>query len=105
MKTIRIGTRGSDLALVQATATERALAGAFPEALLKREVIKTTGDRRTDVALSEVAKVEGIIDKGVFTKELEVALAAKGGRGRRHVKEDQTPQYVHHPIPDQHRSL
>jgi hydroxymethylbilane synthase len=76
MKTIRIGTRGSDLALVQAAATERALADAFPEALLERVVIKTTGDRRTDVALSEVAKVEGVLDKGVFTKELEIALAA-----------------------------
>lgn len=74
MKTIRIGTRGSDLALVQAAATERALVHAFPEELIRRQVIRTTGDRRTDVALSEVAKVEGVLDKGVFTKELEIAL-------------------------------
>lgn len=70
-----IGTRGSALALVQAEATEAALAMAFPAMSVVREVIKTTGDRRTDVALSEVAKVEGVLDKGVFTKELEVALA------------------------------
>ena len=76
MTTIRIGTRGSDLALAQATLTESALGEVFPEAALERRVIKTTGDRRTDVALSEVAKVEGIIDKGVFTKELEIALEA-----------------------------
>lgn len=76
MKTIRIGTRGSDLALVQASLTEKALGEAFPGVTVERCVIKTTGDRRTDVALSEVAKVEGVLDKGVFTKELEVALAA-----------------------------
>ena len=39
-----------------------------------RKIITTTGDRRTDVPLSEVAKVEGVFDKGVFIKELEVAL-------------------------------
>lgn len=71
---IRIGTRGSALALVQAVATEEALAATFPEREVERVVIKTTGDRRTDVALSQVAKVEGVLDKGVFTKELEVAL-------------------------------
>ncbi|MCF7676444.1 MAG: hydroxymethylbilane synthase [Akkermansiaceae bacterium] len=69
-----IGTRGSDLALVQATATENILAAMFPDLQLVRNVIKTTGDRRTDVALSDVAKVEGIFDKGVFIKELEQAL-------------------------------
>jgi hydroxymethylbilane synthase len=72
--TLVIGTRGSDLALVQATATEHLLAQAFPDLTLVRNVIKTTGDRRTDVSLSEVAKVEGIFDKGVFIKELEQAL-------------------------------
>ena len=70
-----IGTRGSALALAQAELTEAALSVAFPGVDLVREVIRTTGDRRTDVALSEVAKVEGVIDKGVFTKELETALA------------------------------
>lgn len=64
------------MALVQAAATERALIRAFPDDMVQRQVIRTTGDRRTDVALSEVAKVEGVIDKGVFTKELEIALLA-----------------------------
>ncbi|MBB5351195.1 hydroxymethylbilane synthase [Haloferula luteola] len=77
MEQVRIGTRGSALALVQAEATERALAMHFPALEVVREVIKTTGDRRTDVALSEVAKVEGVLDKGVFTKELELALEAE----------------------------
>jgi len=74
MKILRIGTRGSDLALKQAEMTEAALAAAFPELKVERVIIKTTGDRRTDVALKDVAKAEGVWDKGVFIKELEVAL-------------------------------
>jgi hydroxymethylbilane synthase len=70
-----IGTRGSDLALVQAAAVERTLSLAFPDLRLARNVIRTTGDRRTDVALADVAKAEGT-DKGIFTKELEEALRA-----------------------------
>ena len=54
--------------------TEAALAAAFPNLKIERVVITTTGDRRTDVALNEVAKAEGVWDKGVFIKELEVAL-------------------------------
>ncbi len=69
-----VGTRGSDLALVQASATEAALAAAFPDLRIERRIIKTTGDRRTDVSLAEVAKAEGTFDKGVFIKELELAL-------------------------------
>lgn len=71
---LTIGTRGSALALVQASATEAALAAAFPELRVERQIIKTTGDRRTDVSLAQVAKVEGTFDKGVFIKELEQAL-------------------------------
>jgi hydroxymethylbilane synthase len=71
---IRIGTRGSELALVQANATQAALSAAFPEMILEQIIIKTTGDRRTDVALADVAKAEGVFDKGVFIKELELAL-------------------------------
>ncbi len=73
---IIVGTRGSELALVQATATEAALAAMFPDRQIIRKVIKTTGDRRTDVPLSEVAKAEGTFDKGVFIKEIEEALEA-----------------------------
>lgn len=74
MQTLRLGTRGSALALKQAEMTEAALAAAFPDLTVERVIIKTTGDRRTDVALKDVAKAEGIWDKGVFIKELEVAL-------------------------------
>lgn len=74
MKPLIIGTRGSALALVQAEMTEAALSNAFPGRKITRRVITTTGDRRTDVPLSQVAKSEGVLDKGVFIKELEVAL-------------------------------
>jgi hydroxymethylbilane synthase len=72
---IIIGTRGSDLALVQASLTEALLSERFPETSFQRSVITTTGDRRTDVSLADVAKAEGTFDKGVFIKELEEALA------------------------------
>ena len=74
-KDIIIGTRGSELALVQATATQELLSEQFPDWSISLKIIKTTGDRRTDVSLANVAKAEGTFDKGVFIKELEEALA------------------------------
>lgn len=73
---IVLGTRGSALALAQADMTEAALRAALPGIAIERKIIKTTGDRRTDVPLVDVAKAEGHLDKGVFIKELEVALEA-----------------------------
>lgn len=75
-KSIVVGTRGSELALVQAEMTESRLRALLPEWDVRRKVIKTTGDRRTDVALHQVAQSEGGMDKGIFTKELEIALTA-----------------------------
>lgn len=65
------GTRGSALALRQAEMTEAALQGLCQST---RQVIVTTGDQRTDVPLAAVAAASGVVDKGVFIKELEVAL-------------------------------
>ena len=69
---LRIGTRGSPLALAQATLVRQALAAlspalAEPDAVMV-EVIKTTGDRVTDRLLAEIG------GKGLFTKEIEEAL-------------------------------
>ncbi len=63
---LRIGTRGSRLALWQANETAR----KFQEAGFATEIvtITTTGDRRQDVSLATVG------GKGVFIKELEEAL-------------------------------
>lgn len=70
---VKLGTRGSPLALAQAYETKRRLAAAFPGELDTDEsveivVIKTTGDMVLDKALKELG------GKGLFTKELDVAL-------------------------------
>jgi hydroxymethylbilane synthase len=67
---IRIGTRGSPLALAQAREVGRKLVahgGMAPDAL-EIVVITTTGDRIRDRPLSDIG------GKGLFTKELEEAL-------------------------------
>lgn len=69
---LRIGTRGSNLALAQAQLTQRLLAeahGVAPEAIEIR-VISTSGDRLVDRPLSEAG------GKGLFSKEIEAALEA-----------------------------
>lgn len=67
---VRIGTRGSALALAQASETRARLMAAhdLPEEAFEIVVISTTGDRIQDRALSEAG------GKGLFTKELEEAL-------------------------------
>src|SRR5712692_1605769 len=61
--TVRIGTRGSQLALWQANEVARLLSRPF-----EIVIVRTTGDKRTDVSLASVG------GKGVFIKELEEAL-------------------------------
>ena len=72
--TLIIGTRGSALALAQADMVRAALSALHPGLDIRREIIRTTGDRRMDVPLADVARVSGIVDKGIFIKELETAL-------------------------------
>jgi hydroxymethylbilane synthase len=70
---LRIGTRGSPLALAQAHEVRARLMAAhdLPEDAFRIEVIKTTGDAIQDRALSEAG------GKGLFTKEIEEALLAR----------------------------
>jgi len=63
---LTIGSRGSQLALWQARWIQARLEGFGVESRL--EIIHTTGDKITDVALSKVGT------KGLFTKEIEEAL-------------------------------
>ena len=70
MKTLILGTRGSDLALVQTRDVAARLGIAHPGLVLEEKIIKTTGDKRLDVSLS----APGSLEKGLFTKELEEAL-------------------------------
>lgn len=67
---IKIGTRGSRLALAQAEETRARLAAAhgFDPARIEIVAITTTGDRIRDRPLSEIG------GKGLFTKEIEEAL-------------------------------
>jgi hydroxymethylbilane synthase len=63
---LTIGSRGSQLALWQAHWVQGHLEALGEECRI--EIIKTTGDKITDVALSQVGS------KGLFTKEIEEAL-------------------------------
>ena len=71
---LRVGTRGSPLALAQTEMVRRRLAAAdasFAEpAVLAVEVIRTTGDRVLDRPLAEVG------GKGLFSKEIDDAMLA-----------------------------
>jgi hydroxymethylbilane synthase len=69
---LRIGTRGSPLALAQADETRARLIAAHPQlaGAIEIVVIKTTGDKVQDRPLSEIG------GKGLFTKEIEDALLA-----------------------------
>ncbi len=70
---VRIGTRGSALALAQAHEVRARLMAAhgLPETAFEIVVIKTTGDMILDRPLAEVG------GKGLFTKEIEEALFEK----------------------------
>lgn len=75
MPVLTLGTRGSPLALAQAYETKRRLAEAFPELApdnaVDIRIISTTGDERLDISLAAIG------GKGLFTRELDVALASK----------------------------
>ncbi len=73
MPKLKIGTRGSPLALYQANETRERLMAAhgLSEADIEIVVITTTGDRVRDRPLSEIG------GKGLFTKEIEEALFAR----------------------------
>lgn len=70
-KPIIICTRGSALALAQSNMIAAQCRAAFPELRFELKIIKTTGDK---LQKASMAKVEGGLPKGLFTKELEVAL-------------------------------
>ncbi|OZA18172.1 MAG: hydroxymethylbilane synthase [Rhodobacterales bacterium 17-64-5] len=71
---LKIGTRGSPLALWQAHEVRRCLmaARALPEAAFEIVVIKVTGDQIQDKSLREIG------GKGLFTREIEEALLDGG---------------------------
>jgi porphobilinogen deaminase len=68
---IVIATRGSALALAQANMVMAQCRAAFPRLTFELKIIKTTGDKLQTASLAQ----EGTsLPKGLFTKELEIAL-------------------------------
>ncbi|MDP2601716.1 MAG: hydroxymethylbilane synthase [Deltaproteobacteria bacterium] len=68
MKNLRLGTRGSTLALAQAHWVKARIEERRPESKVEIVVLKTSGDRFIDAALQAIG------GKGLFTKEIEDAL-------------------------------
>ena len=68
---IKIGTRGSKLALWQADWVKSVLKKKFPSIPVELNIIKTRGDKILDVPLARVG------GKGLFVKEIEEALLAR----------------------------
>lgn len=67
-RTIRIGSRKSQLALVQTYWVQEHLQKAFPDRTFEVQTMSTHGDKILDVALAKIG------DKGLFTKELEIGM-------------------------------
>ena len=74
-KTLRIGTRGSELALKQVELFKAALHAVAPELEMEQVIIHTAGDARTDIPLCHVNRATNTADKGVFIAAIEEALA------------------------------
>jgi hydroxymethylbilane synthase len=70
-RTIYIATRGSALALAQSNMVLAECRRNFPDRNFELKIIKTTGDKLQTVNL---ANVDQTVTKGLFTKELEVAM-------------------------------
>ena len=70
MNVLKVGSRGSALALRQTQMTVEALERLNPGVECRVEIIRTTGDRILDVPLAKIG------DKGLFVKEIEAALLA-----------------------------
>ena len=71
MEVVKIGTRGSVLALWQANWVRSQLLQMHPQCQVEIVKIKTTGDKILDVPLAQVG------GKGLFVKEIETALLEK----------------------------
>jgi hydroxymethylbilane synthase len=70
-RTVRIGSRKSQLALVQTHWVQAELQKAFPDCKFEVHTMSTQGDIILDVPLAKIG------DKGLFTKELEVGMLSR----------------------------
>ena len=69
---IRVGTRGSNLALIQTNWAIDRLKEKFPEVEFEVKIIKTKGDKILHLSLDKIG------DKGLFVKEIESQLLEDG---------------------------
>ena len=67
-RTVRIGSRKSQLALVQTHWVKEQLQKSYPDINFEVHTMSTQGDKILDVALAKIG------DKGLFTKELELGM-------------------------------
>jgi hydroxymethylbilane synthase len=74
VKNLILGTRGSQLALAQADLVKQAFERLPERPNTVIQIVRTTGDRRLDINLSQAGPKLG---KGLFTKELEEALLSQ----------------------------
>jgi hydroxymethylbilane synthase len=73
-KPILICTRGSALALAQSNMIAALCRAAFPSLRFELKIIKTTGDKLQKASMAKTGDQAEALPKGLFTKELEVAL-------------------------------
>lgn len=71
---LKIGTRGSPLALRQTEMVEHALNKAHPALKTERVIIKTSGDWKPEDGETKLSEADG--GKGLFAREIEAALLA-----------------------------
>jgi hydroxymethylbilane synthase len=71
VRALRVGTRGSELALAQTRGVVASLKQRLPDLVLEIEIIRTKGDLITGVPLSQMG------DRGLFIKEIENALVSR----------------------------
>jgi hydroxymethylbilane synthase len=67
-ETLRVGTRGSQLALWQADHVAGRLRASHAGLRVERVIVRTLGDKRPEASLAEIG------ERGVFTREIEAAL-------------------------------
>ena len=94
MKTIRVGSRESRLAVVQSELVMDAIRAAHPEVGLELVTMKTTGDKILDRTLDKVG------GKGLFVKELDAALLEVKQQIQKALR-----QYKNPPIPTKQEQI
>ncbi|MCD6570180.1 MAG: hydroxymethylbilane synthase [Deltaproteobacteria bacterium] len=68
MRTIKIGTRGSKLALIQTETVKKSISNIRPDLKIATHIIQTSGDLLDDMPLDKIG------GKGVFVKDIEKRL-------------------------------